>query len=554
VTQIQPLPAIAYAAKSTEDRRGSIPTQLEDCRNMAGREGWELVAEYSDEAASAWSGDRGAGLAKAMEHAERLAREQESAILCVQHSDRIARGDARKARHLVEVVTWAIKARVTIRSVQDDLFADERVALLMGALMGQRNTEDSRRKSLSIKDGFKRRAERGFYTGGLPYGYRRERGIVDGREIQGLLVVVESEAEIVRRIYAEFVAGRSMTQIARGLNADQVPTASGRALWRQATVSGILRRELYGGGEHHDAIVDAETWQRARDLIAARAPREQRGRPPIGHHLFKGGLLRCGRCGESLSPRSKRTRRAQYYICEGRRAHGNEYCTQPSIRREVIDEAVFAYFQDVGLDVEATRAQLAESRDHKLAEVRALRQQAEREVTRLRSESSRVTSDYRSGDLNASRYEPLIGDIESELTAAEAEAERLRGQERQVREWGELTDVEAEALRRLAQIRAAIAGDVQDADGIEAVRAALTRQFERFVIHDSVPARAHVELINADFWIEPVMRAKAVEGYTEDVRPILRRVPLDQARNNDNVPTGALYGHPSSRRTLTRKR
>src|SRR3954451_17425020 len=108
----EPGVGVIYAAKSTEDRHGSIPTQLEDCRALAERDGLEVVGEYSDEAASAFKGDRGPGLARAVAHAER-----EGCALIVQHSDRLARGDARRARHLVEYALWAIKAGVTIHSV-----------------------------------------------------------------------------------------------------------------------------------------------------------------------------------------------------------------------------------------------------------------------------------------------------------------------------------------------------------------------------------------------------------------------------------------------------
>lgn len=90
--------AILYAAKSTEDKRGSIPTQLADGREFADRAGLPVAAEYADEAASAWSGDRGPQLAAALAHAERI-----GAALIVQHSDRLARGDARQARHLIEI-------------------------------------------------------------------------------------------------------------------------------------------------------------------------------------------------------------------------------------------------------------------------------------------------------------------------------------------------------------------------------------------------------------------------------------------------------------------
>lgn len=64
--------AIIYAAKSTADPRGSIATQLADCRAAAEATGHVVIAEYSDEAASAYSSSRGPGLAAAREHAQRL--------------------------------------------------------------------------------------------------------------------------------------------------------------------------------------------------------------------------------------------------------------------------------------------------------------------------------------------------------------------------------------------------------------------------------------------------------------------------------------------------
>src|SRR4051812_34933719 len=103
-------PAVLYAAKSDEDVHGSIPTQLADGRALAEREGFEVVDEYSDEAATAYTGNRGAGLEAAQAHAESLAAERGEAALVVQHSDRLARGDGRQAKHLVEYALWAMKA------------------------------------------------------------------------------------------------------------------------------------------------------------------------------------------------------------------------------------------------------------------------------------------------------------------------------------------------------------------------------------------------------------------------------------------------------------
>ena len=104
-----PIACVIYAAKSTEDRRGSIPGQLLECREaVEGAGGRLIVGEYSDEAFSAFAGSRGPGLAEAMRYSQELAGDG-TVELWAQHSDRLARGDGRSARHAVEVALWALK-------------------------------------------------------------------------------------------------------------------------------------------------------------------------------------------------------------------------------------------------------------------------------------------------------------------------------------------------------------------------------------------------------------------------------------------------------------
>ena len=60
---------VVYAAKSTEDRRGSIAEQLRECREAIDGDARRcLVGEYVDEAVSAYRRDRGPGLADALAH------------------------------------------------------------------------------------------------------------------------------------------------------------------------------------------------------------------------------------------------------------------------------------------------------------------------------------------------------------------------------------------------------------------------------------------------------------------------------------------------------
>ena len=47
------IPCVLYAAKSSEDVRGSLGTQIEDCRRVVAEFGGrQIAAEYADEAAS----------------------------------------------------------------------------------------------------------------------------------------------------------------------------------------------------------------------------------------------------------------------------------------------------------------------------------------------------------------------------------------------------------------------------------------------------------------------------------------------------------------------
>ena len=59
--------------------------------------------------------------------------------------------------------------------------------------------------------------------------------------------IVEEEAEIVRRIFSEYVSGMSVPQIARGLEADGYKTKRGSEAWRPNAVLGILKNEKYSG-------------------------------------------------------------------------------------------------------------------------------------------------------------------------------------------------------------------------------------------------------------------------------------------------------------------
>ena len=212
-------PAVLYAAKSTADLNASIPGQFKDGVALAEADGWTVVDQFEDENKSAFTGNRGDGLADAMQLAESLAQEHGECALMVQHSDRLARGDGIQAAHLVEYMLWALKAGVKIMSKQDpQTFVD----LLYTVVTGQRNHEDSARKSESVRDGIDRRVrERELPTGGgtRRYGYQWS----ESRKKPPLLIPFEGSV-IDHRMYQAILEGAPTLQIARELMADGVKT------------------------------------------------------------------------------------------------------------------------------------------------------------------------------------------------------------------------------------------------------------------------------------------------------------------------------------------
>jgi hypothetical protein len=153
--------AVVYCAKSTQDRQ------------MAAKNGWTVIGEFSDENFSAYSGNRGPGLEAAKRCATEAARKSGSIVMLVaQAHDRFARGagDAPGApQSLGELWHELRRENVHLRTVEDDEeMRDEQTV----AAIGRRAYIDSRRKSKSVKKGLARRArDRGKLAGGpRPYG------------------------------------------------------------------------------------------------------------------------------------------------------------------------------------------------------------------------------------------------------------------------------------------------------------------------------------------------------------------------------------------------
>jgi site-specific DNA recombinase len=480
--------AVIYGAKSTQDEHGSIPDQVERCREYAAANGWEVAEPpESDEAASGYHGSRGPGLIRAKARAAALATDGRETVLLVFVSDRLARGDGREAAHLVEHVLDGLKAGYRIESVTENLGGE--MALVFASLYGERAHADSKAKSEHTKRGLRKMVRSGRFHGRAPFGYRAV-----GRSDERHLVEDEAAAAIVRRIFDEYVTtGAGVATIAHHLNVEGVRPPRAEE-WNHLTVANILDQPVYIGrvrihGEEypgsHEPIIEEAVWFRARAQRQARKPGVSHiGRPPNGTHLLTGGLLRCGECGGPMAPRTPRDGRQPRYECVTRtRPGGSTRCGMRGVLRTKVDEPLLRYLETVVFDVEATRQVIAEEHHRRSNENTASIAQAEREVAEADASLTRIRADYTRGAITAEQWQAFQAELTETREAAVREREQLTERASQVVP----PEVGAEVAARLAALREAVAGEVTGAEGLAAVRAALRRVFTSITLWRSDP-------------------------------------------------------------------
>jgi hypothetical protein len=232
----------------------------------------------------------------------------------------------------------------------------------------------------------------------------------------------------------------------------------------------------------------------------------------------------------------------EYYACHTRMKLGADHCSQATLGRADVDSAIFRYFATVGLDLEATRAQLAGERGRRLAEIGALLDQARREELLASERLARIRQDYKDGKLPAVDWIDLRDELVGEQRSAHAEVERLTAAMADVERDDVRADAEQDTLALVAEIRRQIAGEIQTAAGVDAVRAALSRLFSAFIVHPQYKPRyegqGRSELVDVDqgHMIELQVRPAVVTGYSDyGMYPVLRREQLQLAKNNQSV-------------------
>jgi len=359
-------PVAIYARFSTDrqDAR-SIEDQVRRCRDFAAARGFDVVAEFSDQAVSGATRQR-AGLKRLLEQVS----DRRVGIKAVLVDDL-----SRLSRDLGD--TWQIvfrdlaSAHVKVIDCTTGMASDAAGArLTFGALALVNDTFLQLVKSETHR-GLEGRALKGFWTGGRVYGYSTvvEPNPPDPEHPRKVPIINEAEAAIVRRVFREYLDGKGLSAIAAGLNADGIraPYDRGTGLkyskragrgWGQTTVRAMLRNERYIGRfvwnkrkfERREngvrlpserprsewvtavcpelAIIDEATFAAVQQRFKA-VKHNHGGRPSPRKPSLFGGLLRCGVCGAGMSICSARVKNGVRYVnyrCGAYHSKGASIC------------------------------------------------------------------------------------------------------------------------------------------------------------------------------------------------------------------------------------
>lgn len=136
---------------------------------------------------------------------------------------------------------------------------------------------------------------------------------------------------------------------------------------------------------------------------------------------------------------------------------GEETCATPVLERAAVDSLALAIFQARYLDVDATKARAEAQLDERIGVARAEAERAAGEALSAQQALDRADRDRREGELGARAYSRQVEAQGAALEAAQAEHERLAAQADQIAAGLSSLDTESGVLRRLAELRDAMA-------------------------------------------------------------------------------------------------
>jgi site-specific DNA recombinase len=379
---------VLYLRRSTDKQETSIEDQRAALIEYAAKHGYEIVGEYKDEGISGDSTEKRLGFLKMRDECSSGGFD----LVLAWDIDRFSRNDPLELGYWLKPFRDAGVGLETI--AQGRINWDDFAGRITYMVQQEGKHAFLRDLSRNVTRGLLSMAKAGKGTGGnrIPFGYQVKREVDDrGRLVDYSLEVDPEKADLVRRIYHEYLERGSLRAVCDRLNSEGIPSSTGRK-WSGGGVRYILTNRKYLGdfvwglrttgryngtcdGElitrprnakmgtsenpvvvvgNHEQIIDEETFERVQKQLKANS---QNTSPKRYHQYLFSGLLKCGDCGGALGGVARRDYRGLRYCYQcrtyGRSGSSSCYCNWVEekpladyVARRILDE----YLSDEALD------------------------------------------------------------------------------------------------------------------------------------------------------------------------------------------------------------
>ena len=446
----------AYARVSTEkeEQEDSFERQVEHYKQLIySKPEWQYVDVYADPGISGTRAEKRPDFLRMIDDC-RAGKIQK---VLVKSISRFARNTVDALNYIRELKDLGISVYFESENI-DTLTPGGEVLLTILAAMAE---QESRTISSNIKWAYQRKFQNGdiVLNTGLMLGYKKVGKDDDGHDVYE---IVEEEAEIVRRIYREFIAGYSITQIAKRLNADGIKTKLGKDTWRHNVIESILTNEKYTGNallgktfkpdvltkyrqkndgkkapiyyveDTHPAIIETEMFELAKkEMQRRRDSNEQKlgGGKYSSRYPFS-GMLVCGICGSKLR-RHVRTmgsgKRTASWGCCNRIVNGRSECDSHHVNEEVLEATYLAAMRQIIENAEEVVDAVREGTELALEpETQAALDRIDEQIIEIQEAMLALHKAKQRMEISAADYAAKVKEYSERMKALEAERGELQ--------------------------------------------------------------------------------------------------------------------------------
>lgn len=475
--EIQKTVVAAYARVSTEkeEQEDSFERQVSHYTTLiTSKPEWEFGGIYAD------SGITGTRAEKRPDFMRMIADCRAGKIdkVLVKSISRFARNTVDALKYIQELKELGISVYFENENI-DTLTPGGEVLITILAAMAE---QESRTMSTNIKWTYQKKFKNGevILNTGLMLGYRKAgRKDEEGKEIY---IINEPEAEIVRRIYREYLAGITVTRIARGLEADGIPTKLGKKKWSPKVIMSILTNEKYTGDAilgktfkpdvlskyrqkntgqapmyyaegTHPAIIDKEMFEMVKVEIQRRKDEQVTA---VGSSRFTSkypfsGLLICGECGHKLR-RHVRTvgsgMKVPAWGCANRIVNGRRECDSHHVNEDTLQHTYTAAISDMIEDAEEIMAAVKDSAGVVMEpENKAALEQVEQKIIDMQNAVLELHKAKQQRSVTATDYAAQIKEYSQRMQELEAQQAELQTTENRYSEFKMWLDSFAEHIQ-----------------------------------------------------------------------------------------------------------